>query len=93
MYVVPRSDVLQDALKIQFRLPGGGKCERRFNATDTLGNLLSFLHSEGKPADNFATFHIPRPGQKISINAEDPQKTLSEFGLHKRDKLFVEDLE
>jgi hypothetical protein len=51
------------------------------------------LHSEGKPADNFATFHIPRPGQKISINAEDPQKTLSEFGLHKRDKLFVEDLE
>eukprot|EP00035_Acanthoeca_spectabilis_P034454 m.29183 g.29183 ORF g.29183 m.29183 type:complete len:647 (+) comp6655_c0_seq2:534-2474(+) len=81
------------ALKIQFRLPGGSKCERRFNPTDTLGNLLHFLHSEGKPANKFATFHIPRPGQKISINDKDLDTTLAEFGLHKRDLLYVEELD
>eukprot|EP00038_Savillea_parva_P003455 m.125926 g.125926 ORF g.125926 m.125926 type:complete len:716 (+) comp11177_c0_seq1:279-2426(+) len=83
----------KSAIKLQFRLPGGGRCERRFNATDTVGHVLHYLHSEGRPATKFATFHIPRPGQKIKINDSDPSTLLGDFGLHKRDLLYVEDIE
>mmetsp|Transcript_30020 Transcript_30020/g.78757 ORF Transcript_30020/g.78757 Transcript_30020/m.78757 type:complete len:781 (+) Transcript_30020:131-2473(+) len=81
----------KDAMTIQFRMPGNERLKRRFNPTDTIQIVLNFLHSEGKAPAKFDTFHIPRPGQRINLEQEDPTKTLAEFGLHKRDLLYVEE--
>jgi hypothetical protein len=48
------------AVKLQFRLPGGEKAERRFKYTDCLKNVIDFVHSEGRAQQKFAIFHIPR---------------------------------
>lgn len=82
------ADGAPDVIKMQFRAPENKRLERRFNDTDTLGNVLDFLAGVEYPADKYL---LAQNRPRKVMNDSPRELTLAEAGFGKRELLFIEE--
>lgn len=85
-WAVPEEPGEHEGIALAFRVPGGGRLQRRFRATDAVGSAEAWLAGEAGIDFNRHSLTVAFPRRRLT----DPGATLGECGVGDKTALSVE---